>query len=391
MRFVIQSKLDMENNTQNNSSAALNENPADNSIISAQNASPQANTSNLDDKRNELLSSSKINDEVSSYLNDLGVENSSSLIGNAPRPPEEKKALKQSIVRTYKSDAEEAIKMGRMSSASIAIAEEKKKQKYQPITSLSGAPKSKKAVLFIFGLLFVFAGIGAFNFNYIKEKIIKAPAPKKILQIETLITSDSNREFDLSELGRKDAGISLSEIINTNEMKPNSIQSIYITKNAVENGKEIKKLVKSKEFLPLISSKIPDILLRSLSPEYMLGIHSGNGNQPFLILKTDSYENAFAGMLSWEKNMAGDLSSLFPRNIPPSIQEGTTTTEQILSYKKDFEDVLVKNKDTRALRDENGEIFLIYSLPDKETVIITSNTDTLAELYGRLLRSRTVR
>ena len=96
-------------------------------------------------------------------------------------------------------------------------------------------------------------------------------------------------------------------------------------------------------------------------------------------------------MLSWEKNMAGDLSSLFPRNIPMEIQEDTTTTEQVLSYKKAFEDVLVKNKDARALRDENGEIFLIYSLPDKETILIASNTDTLAELFDRIIRSRTVR
>ena len=66
----------------------------------------------------------------------------------------------------------------------------------------------------------------------------------------------------------------------------------------------------------------------------MIGVYSWNGNQPFIILKTDSYENAFAGMLSWEKNIAGDLSALFPRNIPPPMEETTATTEQILSYKK---------------------------------------------------------
>ena len=384
-------KLDMENNTQNNLSAPPDKNPADNSIISTQNANPQTKTANLDGKRNELLSGNKITDEVSSYLNDLGVKNDPSIIGNAPRPPEEKKALKQSIVRTYKSDAEEAIKMGRMSSMSIAIAEEKKKQKYEPISQAYSVPKSKKAALFIFGLLFVFAGIGAFNFNYIKEKIVNNPTPKKALQIESLITADSSKEFNLSELGKKDAGASLSELIKTADVKPNSIQNVYITKNITADEKVTKKTAESEEFMPIISSKIPDILLRSLSSEYMLGIHSWNGNQPFLILKTDSYENAFAGMLVWEENIAGDLSALFPRNMPPMMEEGTTTTEQILSYKKKFEDVLVINRDTRALRDEDGVIFLIYSLPDKETVIITSNTGTLAELYGRLLRSRMVR
>jgi len=385
----------MENNDQNNLnnfSAPFKENPTNNAAISTQNASPQIKTANMDQKRDELLSGDQIKEEVLGYLNELGEENYPPLAESAPIPREEEKsAIKQSIVRTFKSDAEEAVKRERMSSMSIAIAEEKRRQKYQLTSPSDDAPKSKKALLFIVSLLFVFAGIGAFNFNYIKEKVIVAPTTKKALEPTPLLTADSNSEFNLSEFDKKDAGNLLSEFINAADIESNSIQNIYIAKTVVENGKETKKLAESKEFLPLISSKIPDILLRSLSPKYMLGIHSWNGNRPFLILKTESYENAFAGMLSWEKNIAGDLSALFPRDIPPPIQEEITTTEQVLSYKKDFEDVLVKNKDTRALRDENDEIFLMYSLPDKETIIITSNTDTLAELLDRLTRSRTVR
>ena len=382
----------MENNdSKNNLNPPIKEDAAVKPAISTQNIGPQITAENLGRKRDELLSSNKIDDEVSGYLNKLGMENNLLPVGNIARPLEEKKNLKQSIVRTYKSDAEEAIKMERMSSVSIALAEEKRKRKYEPAASADNVPRSKKAAFFIISLLFVFAGIGAFNFNYIKEKFTAAPAPKKSLQMEALITADSDIEFNLSKFDKKDVGNSLSELMNTADIKPNSIQYIYLTKSAVENEKETKKLAESKEALPLISSKIPDILLRSLSPKYMLGIHSWNGNQPFLILKTDSYENVFAGMLSWEKNMAGDLSLLFPRNIPPEIQEGTTTTEQVLSYKKDFEDVLVKNKDARALRDESGEIFLIYSIPDKETVLIASNTGTLAELFDRIIRLRAVR
>lgn len=381
----------MENIDPNNLTVPIKENAPAEAPIASQIASPRTATANLDQKRDGLLSGSKINDEVSSYLNEMGEKFSAAPTEEPIKATEEKNISKQSIVRTYKSDVEEAIKMDRVSSMDIAIAEEKKRQKYQPIVPPDDAPKSRKAIFFIISLLFVFAGIGAFNFNYIKEKVSLAPAPKKTFEIVALITADSNAELNLSELSKKDADDSLFELINLADIKPNSIQNIYITKSIIENGKETKKLMESKEFLPLISSKIPDILLRSLSPEYMIGNHSWNGNQPFIILKTDSYENAFAGMLSWEKNIAGDLSALFPRNIPPSTQEGTTTTEQILSYKKDFEDVLVKNKDARALRDETGNIFLIYALPDKKTVIITSNTETLAELFDRLIRARTVR
>ena len=381
----------MENKEQreNNLSMPIKNNLTTESSNKTQNVIPQNITANLDQKRNELLSSNKIDDEVSGYLRQLVAD--SSLVGNIARPQEEKKNLKQSIVRTFKSDAEEAIKTERMSSASIAIAEEKKKQKYEPFNPTDNVPKSKKILIFTISLLFVFGGIGAFNFNYIKEKINFGPEPKKALEIPSLITADSNLEFNLSNLGKKDASDSLYETVRTTDIKYGLMQNIYITKNIIENEKEIKKIIGSKEFMQLISSKIPDILFRSLSSKYMLGTHSLNSNYPFIILKTDSYENAFAGMLSWEKDMAGDLIALFPRKLPLSMQEGTTTTEQILAYKKEFEDVLVKNRDTRALKDESGNTFLTYSMIDKETIIITSNTDTLTELFNRILRSRAIR
>lgn len=381
----------MENNNQNNLKPTGARDTAPDLATPPQNLSTQNPTPNLDQKRDELMSSSKINDEVSGYLKEITGKNNAQPSINSDRPAEEKKNLKQSIVRTYKSDAEEAIKTEKMSSISIVMAEEKKKREYETIEPSADSPKSKKVLIFIISLFFVFGGIGAFSFNYIKEKINIAPTSKKDLKIKSLIMADSSEEINLNELNKKDLSGSLSEIISATDLNSNSIKNIYITKNVVENGNKTKKIATPREFLPLLSSKIPDILLRSLSDEYMFGIHSQDSNHPFIVLKTDSYESGFAGMLSWEKSIAGDLNSIFPRNITLSTQDGTTTTDQILSYKKDFEDVLVKNKDTRSLRDENGEIFLIYSLSDKDTILITSNTDTLVELFDRIIRSRTVR
>lgn len=381
----------MENNNNNNPEVSPKENSSVELEVLNQNDSTQIKTANLDQKRNELLSGNKIDEDVNVYLNELGIGDNSLSAISTPRPLEDKKTLKQSIVRTFKSDAEEAIKTERMSSVSIAIAEEKKKQKYRPIIPTESAPKSRKAIIFIVSLIFVLAGIGAFNFNYIKEKVKYESTPQNTFQAEDLIITDSRVEFDSDKVDRKDFGNSLSEFMKTSDMKPNSIQNIHIIKKIIENEKETKKILDSKEFLHLISSKIPDILFRSLSQRYMLGSHSWNRNQSFIILKTDSYENAFAGMLSWEKNLSGDLNLFFPRNILPEDGGENITTEQILSYKKNFEDILIKNKDARALRDETGEIFLIYSIPDKETIIITSNTDTLVELFDRIIRSRNIR
>ena len=107
----------MENNDQNNLnnfSAPFKEIPTNNAAISTQNASPQIKTANMDQKRDELLSGDQIKEEVLGYLNELGEENYPPLAESAPIPREEEKsAIKQSIVRTFKSDAEEAVKRER--------------------------------------------------------------------------------------------------------------------------------------------------------------------------------------------------------------------------------------------------------------------------------------
>jgi hypothetical protein len=45
---------------------------------------------------------------------------------------------------------------------------------------------------------------------------------------------------------------------------------------------------------------------------------------------------------------------------------------------------VVKNKDTRILRDSHGNTVLLYSFINKETLIITTNEATFNEIYDRL-------
>lgn len=342
---------------------------------------PQDN-GNLDKKREELLSMGKISDEVSGYLNKMSTV--------PERPPETKTVLKQSIVRTLKTDTEEAIKLEQMSSVSIALAEQKKKQKYPQVEQPADSPKSKKMLAIIISVFLIFAGIATFNFNYLKDKVSVSPETASV-EIPSLITSDHNTELNLNELEKNKMIAPLLKIISRTETRPNSIENIFITKNVglSEKGDGIKKPITSKEFLFLMSSKTPDILMRSLKSEYMIGVHSINGNHPFIILKTESYENSFAGMLVWEKTMARDLEPLLSSNI--GMTQNATSAKPVIDYGKTFDDVLIKNKDARALRDSNGNTALIYSIPDKETILITDNAETLAELFNRIIRSRTIR
>lgn len=382
----------MENTSQNDLKIASRDNVSGISpILNSDQSQTGFSGASLNKKKDELFFVGNLGNDVSEYLNQAGGKADLLTAINPERPPETKEILKQSIVRTLKSDTEKAINLEKISLANITIAEQKKKQEYAQTEEPADYSKLKKWLFITISLILVFAGVSAFYFNNIKEKI--AQTPEKLPEIMSLIASDHSTEFNLGMPVNKNAVFSLSKAMTEIGLVSNSIENIYITKNIIssdEKGKELKKMLTSEEFLSLVALKTPSALIRSLKPDYMLGIHSFGENRPFLILKTKSYENAFAGMLAWEKNLGKDLEQLFSLNSEITNQE-MMNTEQVFATKKEFEDILVKNKDARALRNLDGRIILIYSIPDKETILITVDAETLAELFDRVIRSRMVR
>ena len=136
-----------------------------------------------------------------------------------------------------------------------------------------------------------------------------------------------------------------------------------------------------------MQSHAPDTLVRSLETDFVFGLHALNQNQPFLIFKTNYYQNAYAGMLSWETTLQDDLGPLF---ITPEPVVEASSTDQALRLSENFEDIVVKNRDTRALRNRNGKIIFLYSFPDKNTIILTTNADTLEKIATRLIAGKLV-
>lgn len=381
----------MENTTQNNPNIASRDNVSNIPPILSLDQTPTGfNGASLNKKKDELFFAGNLGNDASEYLNQVDGRADLLTAISPERPMETKEILKQSIIRTLKSDTEKAINLEKISLTNIVLAEQKKKQEYVQIEEFIDHSKSKKWLFIAISLILVFAGIVAFYLNEIKAKI--ETVPEKELEITALITSDHFTEFNLGASVNKDTTSSLLKIMTEIELASNSVENIYITKNITspEKGKELKKMVTSKEFLSLVATNAPNALIRSLKPDYMLGIHSSDGNHPFLILKTESYENAFAGMLIWEKNIDKDLEQLFSSD-GGTVNQGATNAEQVFTPKKEFEDVLIKNKDARALRNFEDKIILVYSITDKETILITTDTETLAELFDRVIRSRNVR
>src|SRR5690606_36716966 len=147
---------------------------------------------------------------------------------------------------------------------------------------------------------------------------------------------------------------------------------------------------------------------RSIGPEMTFG---RVGGAPFLITTTNSYENTFDALLEWEAFMAEDLPVIAkqwamdngqetnPESNPESlsiapntlatttIRQTTTPTVPVFVPPPPapvWKDIIVRNKDVRALIDHEGNVLILYAFPKDGYLAIVQNQEALSVIDGAL-------
>ena len=99
----------------------------------------------------------------------------------------------------------------------------------------------------------------------------------------------------------------------------------------------------------------------------------------FILIQTKSFSETLPVMQEWESEMFSDLHGLFDIEINPDNQYLTT---------KSFEDGIIQNKNARILRDNNGNIVLMYIFVNHESVVIADSNEVVKELISRLFSAQ---
>lgn len=297
------------------------------------------------------------------------------------------------IIRTMKSDMEDAVRNQKETAVSIAIAEEKKQKKEQEKkaevlkqTSAQGtapAPKPIKRIFIVLTALLatallVLAGI----FILPKLKAIKLPSislpsfdffssptvPQKgspTTLAPSIIPAQSEKLLDLTNQTRAQI---FEEIIKERSFSipQNSIKNIHIT----ESNGGVPSVISANRLLLLSDVSIPEMLARSLDKAFMIGLFGENGSNPtpFLVLKVSGYETGLAGMLEWEKTLPSFFNTVF----------GTKTASNANQTLK-FHDTLILQKDARELTTLSGDT-IVYSFANTNTIVIAGNRAALEAL-----------
>ncbi|MDO8572824.1 MAG: hypothetical protein Q7S11_03600 [bacterium] len=291
-------------------------------------------------------------------------------------------------LKTYRGDAEEAIQRQKESLASIALREQKKRAaEKESETPPTISPENQKRIMVIAAIVvgLIAAGGGIFtlvrygNFSFTSTP----PGETVVVKINSstpfIIVPRYEREVDSTANNSKNtlADTVADEAGKTPES--GSITNIALTQVRMQGLPDLvagKSNLPAGVFLSTYFTNAPDVLVRALDDNFMLGIYydTAQKGHAFLIFKTNSFEASFAGMLSWEKTLLQNLGFLI------GSKEGTGR----------FKDVVMQNKDTRALLDRAQEPVFIYSFVDRNTLLVAPDKETFGNILDILNQPKRV-
>lgn len=315
-------------------------------------------------------------------------------------------------IRTYEGDVAKTITARGTSAIDMAMAEKKRETGDENVLTNSEPPTShKKSILIIISLVLVLAGLGGGYYLYSISPL--AVVTPQVIQTKTssLVPSDAQAIVAID-------GLTAIEIIQAIQGKISSIQNPGTITEIVPYTSDLngtKSRVTAQQMIKILKIPAPDILIRSLTPSWMLGAFTDSNNKKniFIVIKNNFFQNAFAGMLAWESVMPDDLKqylfSVAPQGVSNSTSPSSTITSSstlastspeaetlapVIPYftlRGQFQDKIVKNKDVREFITADGDTLFLYSFIDNNRMVISANENTLAEIILRLEREAYVR
>src|SRR3989344_1995973 len=313
-------------------------------------------------------------------------------------------------LRTYQGDMAEFIKEKNESVVSITVKAKEKKEriekeeeKLRPVVKSKKEGFQKNLIIATLSLVLLASGVAVsfYIFNALKkEPMSEVAVEEKVIPYNNLITltNITKENFD-SELAK---------------LSPSNGASIL--KISDKNGLSLQT---TKDFFGFLGISLPATLERTIKEKYAVGIMSQNNQTSyFLVITISDFGRAFSGMLDWDSNMEKDLSFMNARidsfapanttpNIPPSTApspaptpsstarlpspegsanggQASTTLSVKIPMKLDsfiWKDMIVKNKDTRALINQKNQAKIAYTFLYKNTILITSSLSSIGDIY----------
>ena len=288
-----------------------------------------------------------------------------------------------SAVHTLKDDLQSVVRDKKISVVrAVSLEEERRVRKVSEKVAAPVAQKSNRVFGIIFSTtLLLFLGAGALFgvYTIMQQGVGAPPSPENSSSIlfaeqSVLLSIDNTSQGDLKRL--------LASARTSQNGSLGSIARIVPVKTIDVDGSPQQIPATFSEFMQALGVHAPESLIRAVSPDFFFGIHTVYKNAPLFVIPVISYDNAFAGMLAWEEFLNADLAPAFT-SVP-----ALATDENGLPVKRTFKDLVMRNYDVRALKDNAGTIQLYYSFPTQNILVIAESPYSFTEILSRLQAGR---
>lgn len=281
-----------------------------------------------------------------------------------------------SPIHTYSSDFADHIDASGGTTFSVLAAQSDAGQ-----TPRTTQLRKRNIVPFLAGAIMLIIGIGAIAGAYIFTRPGVVPM---VSSVPSLIPFDASVEV-------KGTGQDLTQAIANVGQSNSMIGNVVVTYVTLSTTTGSGVPQSGGALIQRMGLQAPSILLRNINDSSTVGVVRGSTeSRPFLILKVNSYERTFAGMLAWEPTMASDLGVFYPAyadSLPVSASASSTASRK-LQVKSPapsaFIDAVVANYDVRVLRDSSGRSLMLYGYRGKDMLIIARDEAAFTALTSRL-------
>jgi hypothetical protein len=191
------------------------------------------------------------------------------------------------------------------------------------------------------------------------------PAPvatETVLPVSSFITPATTQTVELSG-----PASTLRETLHNVVMSaPTGITQIQMSRTV----NTVSQNVTSKDFLAYLGVQLSQSTQRVLDGEFMIGVlTTDDARTPFIMLRSQNFDALFTGMLGWESTLFDDFHPFFG-DTSPAVHTYT--------------DAVRNNLPVRMLQDDLGNEILLYTIVNKNTVIITTSRTALDTLISSM-------
>ncbi len=211
-------------------------------------------------------------------------------------------------------------------------------------------------LILFFVILGAVAGIGAALYTHEKPASIATP-----LSSPSLLTTDTT--------------------LTVSWATTNTVLTTSLQKAIANAGDGISHIQFTDAFQDPTAATIMEVLAphtegswrRALQADLALGsVSTSARNEPYIVLRSNAFDVAFAGMLAWEPFIAADLGVFFGANDPSSASS------------RGFVDAISQNAAIRILYGTDGRERIVYAFVNQTTLVITTSSEALSVILGQL-------